>query len=602
MIDNCEHVLDDAADAITDVLSASDSVSVVATSREGLALDGEHLIAVPGLASESVDAPAVALFVDRAEAADAEFALDIEDEAAVIDICRRLDGIPLAIELAAARVAVMTPQELLDRLGERFRVLTGGRRRAVDRHRTLREAVDWSFQLLDHDEQVAFSRLAVFASGFDLAGAAAVLDDDEFGVLEVLGALVDKSLLTTFSIHGRSRYRYLETIRSFAEEKLDQAADRETVERNLNHYQADLVRSLVDEMFISPEDGSYRLRLEIPNMRRSMDWALANDDVGAAALLISPLVEVTACIDWNIDGWADEVLALPGAASHEARPALLVLRGIDPWLNGEFRVLRGAAAEMMAAAAGGANEQVPWWLLLNQAMLLTLGGDDDGAMAGFETLMTTVVVEDPEKSLYCSIRMVFGNLGAMQAASTLDHDLRVEIEEAAAHPSRMIRHIAAIVRTRVAQHTGDFDLMLEAASLAAELGVVGSGMWFASLDLQSWAHLELGDIPSAVAMADTDQDRAYHYGDRAAMVVPILVYALCPQALGEPESAATLRGWLPPRMTLLLVDRFVEFDSWLTEALPADRLAELAAIGRDLTPLDLQALAHDVIDRHLAAG
>jgi hypothetical protein len=337
-------------------------------------------------------------------------------------------------------------------------------------------------------------------------------------------------------------------------------------------------------------------------MRRSLDWALANDDVGAASRLIRPLVEVTACIDWNIDGWADEVLALPGAASHEARPALLVLRGIDLWLNGEFRALRGAAAEMMGAATGGADEQVPWWLLLNQAMLLALGGDDDAATAGFETLMTTVAVEEPEKTLYCSIRRVFVDLGATQSASTLDHGLEVDVEEAAAHPSRMIRQLAAIVRTGQAQLRGDYELMLESARLAAELGVQGSGMWFASLDLQSSAHLELGDIPSAVAMADADQDRAYHYGDRSAMVVPILVYALCLQALGEPEPAATLRGWLPSRMTILLVDRFGEFDSWLTGTLLDDRLAELAAIGRDLTPLELQALAHEVIDRHLDAG
>lgn len=171
MLDNCEHVIDAAADLVAELLSASETVTVLATSREGLALDGEQLVAVPGLDGSGDDAAAVALFVDRARSVDATFDLRGEDVAVVAEVCRRLDGLQLAIELAAARVNVLAPPELLARLDERFEVLTGGRRRrSRDRQKTLRETVDWSYELLVEDEKRAFEALSVFAGTFGLDG------------------------------------------------------------------------------------------------------------------------------------------------------------------------------------------------------------------------------------------------------------------------------------------------------------------------------------------------------------------------------------------------------------------------------------------------
>ena len=224
VLDNCEHVLDAAANIVEAIFERSKTVKVLATSREGLRLSAEHLWPVPSLAvSEGRDSPGVELFVERAQAVSPRFTLDREADAlAVVEICRRLDGIPLAIELAAARMVSMRPAEVRDRLGDRFRLLAGGRR-GLERHQTLRHAVQWSYDLLDANERLLLNRCSVFAAGFDLDGAVAVGGGgelDEYAVLDLLDALVRKSLLTAEASGDATRYGMLETIRQFAVEQL----------------------------------------------------------------------------------------------------------------------------------------------------------------------------------------------------------------------------------------------------------------------------------------------------------------------------------------------------------------------------------------------
>jgi predicted ATPase/class 3 adenylate cyclase/DNA-binding CsgD family transcriptional regulator len=237
VVDNCEHVLSGAAEFVEGVLGACPELSVVVTSREPLGVPGETAWRVPSL---SVPAPsrslrtetlaqfeAVQLFVDRARKARPNFLVTNETAPAVAAICQRLDGIPLAIELAAARVRVLSAQEILDGLGDRFRLLTGGSRTVVARQQTLRASVDWSYQLLTDAERVALARLSVCAAGCTLDAAEAIAGAepiDRLAVLDVLQGLVDKSLLLVDDVRGGSRYRMLETIRQYALEQLD---DRE---------------------------------------------------------------------------------------------------------------------------------------------------------------------------------------------------------------------------------------------------------------------------------------------------------------------------------------------------------------------------------------
>ncbi|MGB6207706.1 ATP-binding protein, partial [Mycobacterium sp.] len=210
VFDNCEHVVDSVADLVEAILAASATVTILATSREGLGVSEEQLWRVPSLdVNSGTESAAVNLFVDRAQSVVSDFSLAQPGEAdAVVEICRRLDGIPLAIELAASRMASMTASEVRDRLDQRFRLLVGSRR-GLERHHTLRHAVAWSYDLLDDTEKVLLDRCSVFAGGFDLHSACAVAGfpdaPDDFATLDLLDGLVRKSLLVADRSAGRTR-------------------------------------------------------------------------------------------------------------------------------------------------------------------------------------------------------------------------------------------------------------------------------------------------------------------------------------------------------------------------------------------------------------
>jgi len=230
VLDNCEHVVDGAATLAAALADGAPNVRVLATSREPLAVREERVLTVAPLDAAGA---ATDLFAERARAADPEFDLE-RVRPDVEEICRRLDGVPLAIELAAARARVLAPHEIAARLDERLRLLTGGRRTDAGRHRTLRATVQWSYDLLPPGERTLFDRLAVFAGSFDLRAAETVAADSELGALDVddhLGALVDRSMLMVESGPFGRRFRMLETMRSFGAERLDATGDPTEVER-----------------------------------------------------------------------------------------------------------------------------------------------------------------------------------------------------------------------------------------------------------------------------------------------------------------------------------------------------------------------------------
>jgi predicted ATPase/class 3 adenylate cyclase len=258
VLDNFEHVLE-AAPLVGALVSGAPGVKAICSSRAALRLSGEHEYVVPELALED----AVVLFAERAKAIDGEFRLN-GDARVVAEICRRLDGLPLAIELAAARTKVLTPQGLLDRLDRRLPLLTGGARDLPDRQRTLRNTISWSYELLDESEQVAFASLAVFAGGFTLDAAERVCGAD----LDTLATLAEKSLVR----RRVDRFRMLETIREFALEQLAERGDLEEVRRRHAELFLELAES-AGEVPREPEAWLDRAEAELDNLRSAIAWA-----------------------------------------------------------------------------------------------------------------------------------------------------------------------------------------------------------------------------------------------------------------------------------------------------------------------------------------
>ncbi|MEP6661962.1 MAG: adenylate/guanylate cyclase domain-containing protein [Acidimicrobiales bacterium] len=352
VLDNCERVLDAAADFASDVLRRCPRLRILATSRQELGVDGERVVRVPSL---RVDTDAVELFMDRAHNADPSFRAD--PRALIEEICRRLDGIPLAIELAAARVRTLRLPELVARLGARLDVLTAGRGR-VERHKTLRAALDWSWDLLGHDERVAFARCSVFAGRFDLDAAEAIVAGTPLGddVLDVLSALVDKSMVVA-DMHGPSPFRLLEPLRQYAAEQLSALADSSELARRHASYYADLGGHLAVEVGGPNEmEASTALDAARDNLRAAFAFAVAGDDADLALRVVAPLGEYTNLHVWAEPwSWCAIALTLPGAEVHPLRAPTLVHASLGAWQLGDHTGALALADQAIALVVRGSR-------------------------------------------------------------------------------------------------------------------------------------------------------------------------------------------------------------------------------------------------------
>jgi predicted ATPase/class 3 adenylate cyclase len=315
VLDNCEHLVDAAATFVDLVVHECVELTVLATSREAFGLVGEDTFSVKPLAVPPVDEladvaslranDAVRLFVERATSARHGFEFTAENASAVGEVCRRLDGIPLAIELAAARVQSMSPSDILDRLNERFRLLSHGRRSGMARHQTLRAAVDWSYDILEPAEQLVFERCSVFAGGFTLDAAEAVVAGegvDSLDVIELVSSLVAKSMVVADDIDGRVRYRILETLRDYGANRLAERGETESVRhRHALHYLA--VAERAGPGIVGPDADAplEEIAREYDNLRAALVCSEDKADQDTLARLACALAEY-----WHQRGlWRD---------------------------------------------------------------------------------------------------------------------------------------------------------------------------------------------------------------------------------------------------------------------------------------------------------
>ena len=544
VVDNCEHVLSAARQLITAVRTAAPTVRVVATSREALDIRGEQIIPVGSLGADEGDA----LFVERALAVRPD--LDIDSNRDVIaNITARLNGIPLAIELAAARCRSMTPGEIDARLDDRFRLLRGGRSGA-ERHRTLQAAVAWSYSMLDDDERAVFHALAVFAGGTLIDGLTAVSGFDEFDVLDIVDRLVARSMVVATTTPLGSRYHELETLRQFAEDRLAGNDELRSTERRHLNWMVDLARSIAATMGTSHASaGLARFRAEVDNLRAAVNGAVDSGDHAIAQTLVGDIArfaysgQVHEVFDWVRplhlgDEWSEHaaLCAAYGDLADEHRRGLL----------GRRYPIGGVPEQFLHTSAQ---------VMRCQAMnLVTCGGDWRTVLALAEHFA------DSDRLSRCLVGTAVIHANWLKAAEGVSHD---EYEQ-------LVRH-AAEVRS-LASQLGDDLISMFAYQMSAYL-------------------LGIARPAEAVELAKTAIEFANRYGGSYAIAAAKMVLqqslaaSVAAGELPAAEVAHSLRSQLAAA-----IDQRITFFAWF--------LAVIAAGVLVRTDPDLAALMAVAYEQH----
>jgi predicted ATPase/class 3 adenylate cyclase/DNA-binding CsgD family transcriptional regulator len=563
VLDNAEHVLDASAKLADAVLRSCPRAGLLVTSREPLGVGGEHVFRLGSLAVPPADLAApdrlaavesVQLFVQRAAMYRQDFVLDEANAAAVAAVCVRLDGIPLALELAAARLGSLSVSEISSRLNQRFRLLTGGSRTAPSRHQTLRALIDWSYDLLNPAERIVADRLSVFAGGWTLAAAEAVTsagDAGEWEVLDLLAALVGKSLVQAEEFGGSTRYRMLETVRQYAAERLAQRGGAEPGQTRAAHrdYYLALVQA-ADANLRGPDEAVWldRLEAEFDNIRAALAFSVANPD-GA-----EPGLRLASGLRWfcNLRGHGGEVLeALQVLLDRpDARmPTLTRARALTAnchLLNnfGEASAIPSIAGEAIGIAREIADDAVAADALSQLSWFTFLQGDLPAALAYIEEAVGLARgAGDPRlMAEILSRRAVFKGEAGDPDAAQADQQETLALSRAAGDTYRLTITLAnlGVPELEAGELPAARAHLQEASVLAGNLGY-----WHISAALQeNMGFVELidGDPGSARRHFFDSLDTARITGLRPHVRGSLLGLALAAGADGDPAVAATLHG------------------------------------------------------------
>jgi predicted ATPase/class 3 adenylate cyclase/DNA-binding CsgD family transcriptional regulator len=596
VLDNCEHLLDASAAVAEALLGASPTAKVLTTSREPIGARGEVIWRVPSL---SLADEAIELFDDRARHVQPDFAADARDSAVIAEICRRLDGMPLAIELAAARVRVLSLTEILEGLHDRFRLLTGGARTATPRQQTLRASVEWSHDLLVASERTLFRRLAVFMGGFDRDAAQAVCaggDVERLHVLDQLTLLVDKSLVVAENGDGRTRYRLLETMRQYALQKLGESGEADQLRsRHRDHYTSTVIE--LDNPGTQAQDARLDwIEAEIDNLRAAFAWSRQCADLGTALRLVSALQPYWLMRGLMVEGrsWfhvilhnekgddldlapevharalADKAVLDSGWVTADSLPqaeqALRIARDLDdPVLVGHVLTACAATSAVhghsarpyFTEAIGLARSLGDRWRLSQllgwQTYSAFVAGDPVAArVAGEEGYDLARAIGNDFVMRQCRIwgvgvsQMVEGNLPAAEAEL---RELTADAEAAADAVNVFVGHINLAF---LQSYRGRPEAARNEAEAAIDTAVRSGGGFYIGLGHMAMVGAELaaGDVAAAEAAVDAAQ-RHIPAKPRfpAAMLWRFAALALAVGDLGAAQTwadqdvAATLGGW-----------------------------------------------------------
>ncbi|OBK75018.1 adenylate/guanylate cyclase domain-containing protein [Mycobacterium sp. 1274761.0] len=597
VIDNCEHLLDSVADLVEAILVHSVTVKILTTSREGLGVADEHLWPVPSLdVNAGIGSAAVTLFVERAKAVSPRFSLAAaEDAEAVVEICRRLDGVPLAIELAASRISSMAAREVRDRLAQRFRLLVGSRR-GLQRHQTLRHTVAWSYDLLDDAEKSLLNRCSVFTGGFDVQSLCAVAGfdhSDDYLVLDQLDALVRKSLLNTDQSTGRTRYSMLETIREFAEEQLAISGASDEVRTAHARYFA---RREADTLAVwnSPaQRESYSwFNHELANLRTAFRWAADHEDLDtAAAIAIHTTLLGIMVENYESFAWVEELIEPARAVTHP-RLAALYLMASQSWLIGRIKdAVRNSEAGQVVFASG--RYEVPLGFESWFASVYTATGQPERALQWErEELARGRDIHGLARlSLVASLVMANSREDAMDIADGA-------IAAAASTHNPWARSFALLTYGMAycdANPVRARDALRDALVIAQDSG---------NRYIESHVANVLGRLearhgePLAALDYLTLAIRNYHdSGNISVIQIPLGSLATLFHRLGRRESAATIAGFASGPLTKAWIPELIKAIAGLRNVLGASALEALTRKGKTMTTAAMAIYAYDQIDQ-----
>ena len=607
-LDNCEHLLDGVVDLVDALRRAAPDVRLLVTSQEPLKVVDEQvyrlvtLAVPPAQAEDAGDYSAVQLFVAAAKAAEPRFALTRRNVGAVADICRHLDGIPLALQLAAARVPLLGIEGLRARLDERFHVLTGGARTVLRRHQTLRGALEWSHGLLTAEEQAVFRRLGVFAGGFTLEAAQEVAADatvSHWQVLEHLGALVDKSLVVAEG-EDLPRYRLLETTRAFALERLGEAGETDEHLRRHAVTTRDLVRALAKDPWRTTPAAFAALVAEIDNVRAAIAWAVAAPEERLLAIELN----VEAFRVWYASALLAEGLAHCLAARPLLDATIPPLVAAKFWLayakSGQYspRADCFEAAQRAARMFGDLGEAS---LAYDAYATVAAIGARRGAVAETDAALAAAErIEDPGWPSRQRAAVRFGRYLWCQMGGRYAQAL-----EYARQQQQLYREDGSVVGEQFAIGNLGFALLAlgrPEAALAevrpafARLEALNAGAGAGHvIGAEAIALAMLGRHDEARARARTAYARLQHEGDTLWLLEPLASSAA---ALGRPADAARIAGFVDARYATTgevrrapARERRAELDALLDAGLADDERREFLAAGAVMSDDEAFALA-----------
>ncbi len=589
VIDNCEHVLDATGDLVEAILAPSETARILATSREALALADEQVWPVRSL---DIDA-AAELFIERARQVAPHAMLDDTD--VVAEICQRLDGIPLAIELAASRMSSMAVDELRDHLDHRFRLLVGSRR-ALGRHQTLRHAVAWSYDALDDAEKQLLERCSVFAGGFDLAGACAVAEAeaDRYVVVDLLDALVRKSLVVAEQTSGRTRFSMLETIREFAEEQLtDHGMAAEARDAHARHFagrEADIMA-----MWNSPRQHQAYVwyMTELANLRSAFRWAADHGDLDVAATIATYAGGILAYALESQESiaWAEELIDAARTAAHPRLLSLYVVAALC-WMSGR---LEDALAYTEAGTAAMRSERghVPFdFDGLFGGLYVSIGQVHRG-IAWYDTYLESN--RDPLGIVRANrvLALVMG--GRLDDAVAVAPGI-VDVAETTGNPYALSFALLAYgFAFREADPQAALAAMRRGLVIAHESGARSNEAYLAN----NIGRLEArrGDMAAALDHLSAGIRINHASGSVVALQFPLAILANILDGLEWHEQAAVLSGFAASELTSAVFAEFPGVVAHLREVLGRDKFEMYARQGANMTTAAIAAYAYDQIEQ-----